>query len=50
MTPCYPVYTAGRCMTLAWQAALLALTLALVACWLPLAAAAWAAGRMRGRA
>jgi hypothetical protein len=49
MTPCYPVYTAGRCMTRAQQAALLVLTLALTACWLPFAGAAQAARRMRGR-
>jgi len=48
--PCYPVYTAEGCMK-PWQVrALGVFTLALAACWLPFAAAAWAARAARGAA
>ena len=44
--PCYPAYTAGPCMK-PWQvAALAALTAALTALWLPVAALTRAAGSL----
>ena len=47
-SPCYPVETAGRCMSRAETVALGVFTLAVVALWLPFGAAGWLWRRIRG--